>query len=37
MPGPYAVRMLSLMLEDESRGRSVPADIFLPNIPNALD
>lgn len=33
--GPYAVRFIELNLVDESRDRTVPADLFLPNIANA--
>lgn len=33
--GPYSVQFRSLDLVDESRDRPVPADLFLPNIPNA--
>jgi predicted dienelactone hydrolase len=33
--GPYAVEFMPLDLVDDSRNRAVPADLFLPDIPNA--
>lgn len=33
--GPYSVQFIPLDLVDATRNRSVPADLFLPEIPNA--
>ena len=33
--GPYPVQFIPLNLVDQSRNRPVPADLFLPKIPNA--
>jgi len=33
--GPYEVAFVPLELQDESRDRAVPTDLFLPQIPNA--
>lgn len=33
--GPYSVQFIPLDLVDETRDRAVPADLILPNIPNA--
>jgi len=33
--GPYSVQFMPLDLADQTRNRPVPADLFLPNIPNA--
>lgn len=33
--GPYPVRFMPLNLVDQTRNRAVPADLFLPEIPNA--
>lgn len=33
--GPYSVQFMALDLVDQARDRSIPADLFLPDIPNA--
>lgn len=33
--GPYPVQFMPLDLVDQSRDRSIPADLFVPDIPNA--
>ncbi len=35
--GPYAVQFIPLNLQDETRDRALPADLFLPDMPEAGD